>query len=322
VNKKLVKSGTYDEISHPDMAPAERGAAYAREARAPATDRAYAADWRDWEAWCAAHGASALPSVPRVVGVYLAHLADRGRKASTITRRAVAITRAHRRAGVDMDLSHPTIRDVLARVRRAHGRGKEAKAALLVSDLRRCVAAMPRSLIGARDRAVLLMLFAGAFRRSELVALDLPDIQISSRWMTVTVGRSKTDRQGQGAVIGIPRAKRETCPVRAVEQWIEAAGIKGGALFRSVNRHGQLGPRLPNAAVAEIVKRAVARVGLDPRKFAGHSGRSGSIIQALVNGADIGAIGLHARQRSVATMRGYVQAAAAIYNPDAKSVGL
>jgi integrase len=110
--------------------------------------------------------------------------------------------------------------------------------------------------------------------------------------------------------------------VRAVEQWIEAAGIKGGPLFRSVNRHGQLGPRLPDAAVAEVVKRAVGRVGLDPRKFAGHSGRSGFITQALVNGADIGAIRLHARQRSVATMRGYVQAAAAINNPGAKSVGL
>jgi integrase len=322
VNKQLVASGTYDEISHPDMADAERAAAYAREPRAPATDRAYAADWRDWEAWCAERGASALPSVPTAVGVYLADLADRGRKASTIARRAVAITRAHRLAGVDMVMSHPTIRDVLAWVRRTHGSGKEAKTALLVSDVRRCVAAMPRTLIGARDRAVLLMLFAGAFRRSELVALDLPDIQISSRRMTVTVGRSKTDQQGQGAVIGIPRGKRETCPVRAVEQWIEAAGIKGGPLFRSVNRHGQLGPRLPDAAVAEVVKRAVGRVGLDPRKFAGHSGRSGFITQALVNGADIGAIRLHARQRSVATMRGYVQAAAAINNPGAKSVGL
>ena len=181
MNKQLVTSGTYDEISHPDVALADRAAAYAREARAPATERAYDADWRDWEAWCAAHGASAFQSVPKVVGVYLAHLAKRGRKASTIARRAVAITRAHRLAGVDMDMSHPTIRDVLARVRRTEGGGKETKTALLVSDLRRCVAAMPRSLIGARDRAVLLMLFAGALRRSELVALDLSDIQITSR---------------------------------------------------------------------------------------------------------------------------------------------
>jgi len=282
MQKRLVPSGTYTVNAQLPAGLAERAAAYARAARAPATERAYAADWHDWEAWCAARGANPLPSSPAAVGVYLADLAHRGRKASTISRRAVAIVQAHRLAGAEMDLRHPAIREVLAGIRRTHGSRKEAKAALLTADLRRCLAAMPDNLIGKRDRAALLLLFAGAFRRSELVALDLADIQISSRRMTVAIGRSKTDQQGEGVVIGIPRGKRETCPVRAVEQWIEAAGITEGPLFRSVNRHGRLGGRLPDAAVAEIVKRAVERVGLDPAKFSGHSGRSGFITQAAM----------------------------------------
>ena len=102
----------------------------------------------------------------------------------------------------------------------------------------------------------------------------------------------------------------------------QSAGITGGRLFRSVDRHGRIGEGLSGAAVAEIVKRSVARVGLDPERYSGHSGRSGFITQAAMNGADIGAIGLHARQRSIATTRAYVQEAAALNNPAAKSVGL
>jgi hypothetical protein len=116
--------------------------------------------------------------------------------------------------------------------------------------------------------------------------------------------------------------KRDTCPVRAIEQWIAAGEITGGRLFRSVDRHGRIGNRVSGAALAEIVKRAVERIGLDPARFAGHSGRSGFITQAAMNGADLGAIGLHARQRSLATPRAYVQEAAALNNPAAKSVGL
>jgi site-specific recombinase XerD len=93
-------------------------------------------------------------------------------------------------------------------------------------------------------------------------------------------------------------------------------------LFRSVDRHGRIGDGLSGGAVADIVKRSVARVGLDPERYSGHSGRSGFITQASMNGADIGAIGLHARQRSIATTQSYVQAAAALNNPAAKSVGL
>lgn len=180
---------------------------------------------------------------------------------------------------------------------------------------------MPDTLIGHRDRALLLLLFAGALRRSELAALDVTDVSISSRRAALTIRRSKADQEGAGSTIGIPRGTRNTYPVRAMEEWLARAGIKSGRLFRSVDRHGKIGPGLSGAAIAEIVKRSVARVGLDPAKYSGHSGRSGFITQAAMNGADIGAIGLHARQRSMATTRGYIQEAAALNNPAAKSVG-
>ena len=264
----------------------------------------------------------ALPSTAGVVGLYISDMAAKGRKVSTISRRVVAIAQAHRVAGAQMDLKHPAIREVLAGIRRSLGTRKESKAALLTPDIRRCVAAMPDTLMGARDRAVLLLLFAAALRRSELAALDLVDVTLSSRRATITIRRSKADQEGRGATIGIPRGRRETCPVRAIEQWIAAAGLTGGRLFRSIDRHGRIGEGLSGAAVAEIVKRSVARVGLDPERYSGYSGRSGFITQAAMNGADIGAIGLHARQRSIATTRAYVQEAAALNNPAARSVGL
>ena len=322
MGKNLVPPTTCSEIAQLDQALAEQAAEYARRARSDATKRAYSNDWRDWEAWCAARGIAPLPGTPQMVGLYIAELAAKGRKVATISRRVVAIAQAHRIGGGQMDLKHPAIREVLAGIRRSHGSRKEAKAALLTPDIRRCIAAMPASVIGTRDRAVLLLLFAGALRRSELAALDVSDVQLSTRRATVTIRRSKADQEGRGAAIGIPRGRRETCPVRAIEQWIEAARIQNGRLFRSVDRHGNIGDEISGAAVAEIVKRAVARIGLDPTKYSGHSGRSGFITQAAMNGADMGAIGLHARQRSIATTRAYVQEAAALNNPAAKSVGL
>jgi integrase len=322
MGQNLVPATTCTEISHPVPELAERAAEYARGARAEATQRAYAADWRDWEAWCASYGVPALPSMPETVGLYLTALAENGRKVSTIQRRVVAIAQAHRVAGAQMDLKHPAIREVLAGIRRALGTRKQAKAALLTPDIRRSIAAMPDTLIGIRDRAILLLLFGGALRRSELAALDVSDIQISSRRATIGIRRSKADQEGRGAAIGVPRGKRETCPVRAIEQWLAAAGVTEGRLFRSVDRHGRVGESLEGAAVAHVVKRAVARIGMDPAKYAGHSGRSGFITQAALAGADIGAIGLHARQKSIATTRAYVQEVAALNNPAARSVGL
>lgn len=128
-------------------------------------------------------------------------------------------------------------------------------------------------LIGIRDRALVLLGFAGAFRRSELVALDVEDCSFGKDGLTVVLRRSKTDQDGVGRKVGIPyRANPETCPVRAAQEWIEQAALSSGGLFRAINRHGQVqAGRLTGIDVARVVKKLAQRAGLDPTRFAGPS---------------------------------------------------
>ena len=142
-------------------------------------------------------------------------------------------------------------------------------------------------LIGVRDRALILLGFAGAFRRSELVALDIEDCAFGKDGLTVTLRRSKTDQDAAGRKIGIPYGSNpETCPVRTIQAWIEWAAITSGALFRSLNRHGQVQPaRLSSVDVARVVKKLAERAGLDPAKYAGHSLRAGHATAAAASGA-------------------------------------
>jgi integrase len=125
-----------------------------------------------------------------------------------------------------------------------------------------------------RDRALLLIGFAGAFRRSELVALEVADIEETDTGLRVTIRRSKTDQEGAGTTIAIVRGSI-ACPVAALRAWLTAAGITTGALFRSIRKGGKVGERLSAQSVAEIVKIRAQRVGLDPAAFAGHSLRAG-----------------------------------------------
>jgi site-specific recombinase XerD len=147
------------------------------------------------------------------------------------------------------------------------------------------VVTLDASLAGVRDRALLLLGFAGAFRRSELVALDVADLSFTARGVEVTIRRSKTDQEGAGRVVAIPLGSQaETCPVRSLRAWLEAAGIEAGSIFRAVNRWGRVGGRLADRDVACTVKRAAERAGLDPAAFSGHSLRAGLATSAALAG--------------------------------------
>ncbi len=148
---------------------------------------------------------------------------------------------------------------------------------MLTADLRLMIAVLPDSLIGRRDACLLLLGFASALRRSELVALNVEDLSETDEGLVVTVRRSKTDQEGEGREIGVPYGSNpSTCPVRATRAWLEASGIESGPVFRSVDRHGTVGTTaLSGKAVALIVKRTVEAAGLDPARFAAHSLRSG-----------------------------------------------
>lgn len=313
-----------------------RAAELARSSRSAATERAYRSDWADFSAWCRDAGLVDLPAEPTTVGAYLADRADR-LKVATLGRRIAAITAAHRIAGQGFDGGHPAIERVLAGIRRRYGTRPAAKTALLTEDLRRIVRALPATLAGLRDKAVLLVGFAGAFRRSELVAIDLGDVSLSEAGLVITIRRSKTDQEGAGREVGIPRARKSsvTCPVAALEAWLRESrivsdfatdgfrlsGQDAGAVFRAID-HGHLVGRLSGQAVAEIVKRAVRRVGLDPAKFAGHSLRSGFATSAARGGADLAFIMQQTGHKNADVARRYVQAGRLLDNPASKAVKL
>jgi integrase len=180
---------------------------------------------------------------------------------------------------------------------------------VLAEDLKQIVAEIPDTLLGKRDRALLLVGFAGAFRRSELVALDMTDLEQTRDGLVVRIRRSKTDQEGEGRAVGIPRGSdRLTCPVAALASWCDAAGIESGPLFRRVNRHSHVLPnRLSAEAVAIVIKRYVTRLHFDPSAFSGHSLRAGLATSAAAAGKSERAIMNQTGHRNLTTVRRYIR---------------
>jgi integrase len=206
-------------------------------------------------------------------------------------------------------MQQPAVSETLKGIRRTLGTAQKVKAPLLTADIRRMVDALPDTLAGCRDRALLLLGFAGGFRRSELAALDVEDVKMTEDGLVVKLRRSKADPEGKGRAVGIPYGShRATCPVRALNSWKTAAGISDGALFRGVDRHGQLGTiRLHKDSIGLIVKRAAEAAGLDPSQYAGHSLRAGMATQGYLNGAGELAIMKQTGHRSLEMVRRYIR---------------
>jgi site-specific recombinase XerD len=321
-----------DLAQRPAAAPADlaqlvdlgdRARDYVSAAKAANTLRAYRADWRHFAAWCARHGLSALPAQPRDLALYLAELGGR-RKASTIGRRLTAIAQAHKAADHPAPTTDAAVKAVWAGIRRTHGTAQAGKAPAMTEDVRRMVATLPEKLIGHRDRALLLLGFAGAFRRAELVGLDVADVAATRDGLVVTLRRAKTDQEGAGRAVGIPYGSNPaTCPVRALERWLAAAAITDGPLLRGVDRHGRLLPgRLGDRAVARVVQRAAAAAGLDSTQYAGHSLRAGLATAAAAANVPERVIALQTGHKSMAILRRYIRAGSLFTENAAAAVGL
>jgi site-specific recombinase XerD len=194
-------------------------------------------------------------------------LATRGRKVSTLTQHLASISFEHQHASLATPSRSPVVRQVMAGIRRPIKVAPHQVDALYTEDIRCMVATLADSLIGLRDRALLLLGFAGAFRRSELVAFNVDDLQFRAEGLCVRLRRSKTDQDGQGRLIGIPYGQHvETCPVCAMQAWLDAARISEGAVFRGMCRHDQFASeRLSKRAVTDVIKRTAKAAGLDPR---------------------------------------------------------
>jgi site-specific recombinase XerD len=280
---------------------------YARAEKSPATRKAYATDFRLFKEWCDGKGAQSLPAAPETVAAFLAAEAEAGERPSTLGRRIAAIRYAHKLASVAAPTDAEGVKATLRGIRRSVGAARVRKAPALAERVRAMIAASPDTLAGKRNRALILLGFAGALRRSELVALNVADIEETDAGLRVTIRQSKTDQDGEGATIAIARGTI-ACPVRALRAWLGAAGIASGALFRSVNKAGGVSnARLTDRSVANIVKAMAGSVGLDHSTFSGHSLRSGFLTSAAANGASIFKMMDVSRHKSVDTLRGYVR---------------
>lgn len=285
--------------------PMESVRAYLAAEKSEGTRRGYASDWTDFTRWCLEVNETALPAEPICVAKYLARLADRGLKASTIERRVAAIRYAHKTAGHEPPTNAEGVKAVMRGIRRRLGRRQTRKAPATAAVLERLAPHFAAGLMGLRDRALVLIGFAAALRRSELIALQVADISVRSRGIVLHIGRSKTDQEGKGAEIPIPKGGKLR-PVAALEAWLKAAAIVEGPVFREVDRHGNVGcAALSDRSVARIIKKLCAAAGLDATLFAGHSLRAGFVTSALDNDVDDFKIMRITRHKKVDTLRIY-----------------
>jgi integrase len=302
----------------------QRAADYASRSKSAATIKAYASGWRDFLSFCEQRAVSALPATDETVAAYLAALADRGAKAATIARRLVVISQAHKAA----DLPSPTTSSLVSRthagIRRSLGTAQNGKAPAVVDDLKRMLELIPSTRVGLRDRALLLIGFAGAFRRSELVSLDVADLEFTRAGLIVTLRKSKTDQEGRSRRLGIPYGSSEqTCPVRSLQAWLETARIVDGPVFRALDRFQRVQvARLSDKAVALVVKRRAKAVGLDPARYAGHSLRAGLATSAAAAGASERVIMSQTGHRSADMVRKYIREGNLFSSNPAGMVGL
>jgi integrase len=294
-------------------------------AKAASTRRAYRADWDHFETWCRRHALASLPAAPETVALYITDLAA-SHKPATLRRRLTVIGRAHMAAGhaSPAGMQQPLVGETLKGIRRTVGTAQTGKRPLYTEQVRAMIQALPENLQGRRDRALLLMGFAGGFRRSELAALAVEDISAGKDGLVIRLRRSKTDQEGQGRQVALPYGSSpETCPVRAYQEWSEAAAVELGAVFREIDRHGRLQQKpLHRDSIGLIVKRAAARIGLHAADYAGHSLRAGLATQAYLNGAGELAIMQQTGHRSLATVRKYIREGSLFRDNAAAKLGL
>lgn len=301
----------------------EQVRAYVQASKAESTIRGYRSDWREFCEWCQARAMVALPASSETVAAYIADCASR-LKVGSIQRRLNAIAEAHKATGMESPTVAGIVRNTLKGIKRTHGTAPVQKVAALTDDIRAMVDATDDGFIGLRDRALVLLGFAGAFRRSELVALDTSDCGFGKDGLTITLRRSKTDQEGHGRKVGIPYGSNpDTCPVRTLQAWIEQAGIAEGPVFRSLDRHGHAQARaLSGIDVARVVKKLARRAGLDSAKYGGHSLRAGHATAAAMSGASERSIMNQTGHRSVQMVRRYIREGGLFRENSAGKLGL
>lgn len=321
VRRKLATDLVTDFVEY----SSEREKELIQKSKAKNTRRGYLSDWRHFTAYCETFGYQYLPASPETITRYLMALSDQGYKISTIQRRISSVSQAHQAAGFDpISMRTKRLKDVWQGIKNEKGTAQKGKAAILLDELRMLVDTLPDNLLGARDRALILIGFAGAFRRSELVNINIEHLEFKRDGLTIYLPKSKTDQEGEGRHIGIPYGEfLETCPIRSLQLWLEHSAITSGPVFRPVAKGGKLqDSRLSDKAVALVVKRCATAAGLDASKYAGHSLRAGLVTSAAIGGAPEERIMAQTGHKSVNMVRRYTRIANLFKNNAASYVGL
>jgi len=287
---------------------AQKAKNYVLDSRAASTRKTYRQAWDNFCVWCKDHHLESLPATPETVAMYVADLAEY-MKPSTINKHVAAISVSHQFKNMKPPTQTPQVRATLQGIKRTKGVAKNKKAPVRVIHLWHLSEVLPDNLRGVRDKALFLVGYAGAFRRSELVALNVEDLTFVEEGVRIRVRRSKTDQEGRGHIKDIGYAiNAANCPVKALKVWLQESGITEGAVFRSVNRGGNLcNERLSAQSVALIVKEVMKGLGADPDEFSGHSLRAGMVTDSLKMGIQTQIIRQVTGHRSESTLAEYIR---------------
>jgi len=272
-----------------------------KRSKAQNTLRAYQADYKDFKLFCIKNGLVALPTEPKILSIYLTHLSSFC-KFSTLKRRLASIKVIHKIKGHYLDTKHPIITENLLGIKRIHGVKQKSKKPLLINDLKIIINQINEEkdeIKKLKNKSLILIGFAGGFRRSELVSIEYDDVDFVPEGVKIFIKRSKTDQTGQGMTKAIPYFENSSyCPVISLKQWIELASIKSGKIFN-----------ISDKSVALIIKKYALLAGLDYTKYAGHSLRSGFATSTAEMGADERSIMSMTGHKTTQMVRRYIQEA-------------
>jgi len=272
-----------------------------KRSKAQNTLRAYQADYKDFKLFCIKNGLVALPTEPKILSIYLTHLSSFC-KFSTLKRRLASIKVIHKIKGHYLDTKHPIITENLLGIKRIHGVKQKSKKPLLINDLKIIINQIneeKNEIKKLKNKSLILIGFAGGFRRSELVSIEYDDVDFVPEGVKIFIKRSKTDQTGEGMTKAIPYFENSSyCPVISLKQWIELASIKSGKIFN-----------ISDKSVALIIKKYALLAGLDYTKYAGHSLRSGFATSTAEMGADERSIMSMTGHKTTQMVRRYIQEA-------------
>ena len=281
-----------------------------KNSKAKNTLRAYQSDFRDFSIFCERNGFTSLPSQPKIIALYITHL-SKSSKFSTLKRRIASISVLHKLKGHYLDTKHPILMENLLGIKRTLGSRQKAKKPILINDLKLIIKVINQYKI--RDKALILIGFAGGFRRSELVNIYYDDIEFVDEGVKILIKRSKTDQSGEGAIKAIPYFdNKEFCPVIALTNFLNYK-------FKNKKKEGKIFD-ISDKSVALIIKRYVEKAGLDPSKYAGHSLRSGFATTAAEFGAEERNIMAMTGHKTTQMVRRYIQEANLFKNNALKNI--